>query len=255
MVMTDLETFRTVLRGPDDGRPPAMDDIINAGQKLRRKRRRMTATVAAAALVVATGATVAVWPAPAQGPSPVQAAAWPSTPSRADGSWGQPVDTGIKHQGRRIVVTAFHNNNAAYPNIKFGVRACAATADDQLAPCTNTFDDVAPDNSPGFHSIELPTGTDGVDFPMYGYYVGPAATITVKSRGRVVTAKTALWSENPDVVLFWFPLDQVFLKPDKTSPLYKQGKVTPGELPDTSEWSAWDVSGVKLPLGKPFVIG
>jgi hypothetical protein len=253
MVMTDLETFRTALRGPDDGRPPALDDIMTAGRKLRRKRRLMTATLVAAVLVAATGSAVAVWPS--QGPAPVQAAVWPPGPSNVDGSWGEAVDTGIVQKNRGIVVTAFHNDNPAYPAIKFGVRACAAAADDRLAPCTNTFDDVAPDNSPGFHSIELPTIIDGFDFPMYGYYVGPAATITVKSRGKVVTAKTATWSENPGVVLFWFPLDQVFLKPDKTSALYKEGKVTPGELPDTSEWSAYDADGGRLPLGKPFVIG
>jgi hypothetical protein len=253
MVMTDLETFRAVLRGPDDGRPPALDDIMNAGRKLRRKRRRITATLAAAVLVAAAGSTVAVWPA--RGPAPVQAAVWPAASDSVDGSWGQPVDTGITQKKRGIVVTAFHNDNPAYPDIKFGVRACVAGADGRLAPCANTFDDVAPDNSPGFHSIELPTSIDGFDFPMYGYYVGPAATITVKSRGKVVTAETATWSENPGVVLFWFPLDQVFLKPDKKSPLYHQGKVTPGELPDTSEWSAYDAEGTRLALGKPFVIG
>jgi hypothetical protein len=251
--MTDLENFRAALRGPDDGRPPAMEDILNAGRRLRRKRRLLTATVAAAALVAVTGSALAIQHA--QAPSSYQAAAWPTASPRADGSWGLPVDTGIEQKKRGIVVTAFYNVNPAYPKIKFGVRSCAATDDGRLAPCTNTFDDVAPDNSPGFHSIELPTNIDGFDFPMYGYYVGAASTITVKSRGKVVTAKSARWSENSDVVLFWFPLDQVYLKADKKSPLYKEGKVTPGELPDTSEWSAYGADGNRLPLGKPFVIG
>ena len=251
--MTDLDSFRAALRGPDDGRPPALEEILTAGRKLRRKRRFLTATVAAAVLVAATGSTIAIQHA--QAPSAGQAAAWPTGAPRADGSWGLPVYTGIQQKDREIVVTAFHNNNPAYPDIKFGVRSCAAAADGGLEPCTNTFDDVAPDNSPGFHSIELPTGGNGFDFPMYGYYIGPATTITVKSRGKVVTAQTAAWSENPDVLFFWFPLDEVYLKPDKTSPLYKEHKVTPGEEPDTSEWSAYDADGGKLPVGKPFVIG
>jgi hypothetical protein len=251
--MTDLADFRAALRGPDDGRPPALDDILHAGRKLRRRRRLGTVSIAAAALAAATGATFAVQHA--QTPSPIRAAAWPTVSPGADGSWGQPVDTGIEQNNREIVVTAFYNNNPAYPTIKFGVRSCAATPAGRLAPCTNTFDDVAPDNSPGFHAIELPTNVNGINFPMYGYYVGPATTITVKSRGKVVTAKTATWSEDANVVFFWFPLDQVFLKPDKTSPLYKEGKVTPGELPDTSEWSAYDAGGDRLPVGKPFVIG
>jgi hypothetical protein len=250
--MTDLDTFRAVLQGPDDGRPPAVDNIMSAGRKLRRKRRLATAGLAVAAVVAATGSAVALWPA--QAPPHNQAAAWPPVSYSADGSWGRPVHTGIREKNAEIVVTAFHNTNPAYPKITFGVRACAAT-NDELGTCTNTFDDVPPDNSPGFHSMELPTNLEGVNFPMYGYYVGPAATITVKSRGKVVTARTETWSENPDVVLFWFPLTEVYLKPDKKSPLYKQHKVTPGELPDTSGWSAYDATGKLLPVGKPFVIG
>ena len=117
---------------------------------------------------------------------------------------------------------AFRNANPAYPKITFGIRACAATGD-KLGTCTNTFDDAPPDNSPGFHSIELPSNSSGADFPMYGYYVGPAATITVKSRGKTVKAHTETWSEDSNVVLFWFPLDQVYLKPNKKSPLFKEG--------------------------------
>jgi hypothetical protein len=251
--MTDLDTFRAALQGPDDGLPPAMDGILNAGRKLRFKRRLATATIAAAAVVVAAGSAVALWPSQAP-PSGVQAAAWPPVTANANGSWGQEVHTGIRQKKAEIVVTAFHNVNPAYPKITFGVRACLAT-DVKLAPCTNTFDDVPLDNSPGFHSIELPSNSSGVNFPMYGYYVGPAATITVKSRGKIVTAETATWSEDPDVVFFWFPLNRVNLKPDKKSPLYKLGKVTPGELPDTSEWSAYGADGILLPVGKPFVIG
>ena len=252
--MTDLEYLRAALRGPDDGRPPALDDILNAGRKQRRKRRLLTTTVAAAALVAATGATFAIQHTP-QAPASVQAAAWPTVAQRKDGSWGLPVKTGIKQKKHEVVVTAFANHNPAYPKIHFGVRSCAATDDGRLGPCTNTFDDVAPDNSPGFHSIELPTDIEGFDFPMYGYYIGPATTITVKSRGKVATAETATWSEDANVVLFWFPLDEVYLKVDKTSPMYKEGKVTPGELPDTSDWSAYGADGSRLPLGKPFVIG
>ncbi len=64
-----------------------------------------------------------------------------------------------------------------------------------------------------------------------------------------------MWSEDENVVLFWFTLDDVFLKPDKNSPEFKEKKVTPGEQPDTSDWTAYDLDGRKLPVGKPFVIG
>ncbi len=69
-----------------------------------------------------------------------------------------------------------------------------------------------------------------------------------------MTAQTAIWSEDENVVLFWFPLDQVYLKPDKDHPSYAEGKITPGEYPKMSDWSAYDAAGKKLPAGKPLVI-
>ncbi|MCY1139276.1 hypothetical protein OWR29_14850 [Actinoplanes sp. Pm04-4] len=249
--MTDLDTFRNALRQPGEGRPPALGDIMKAGRRLRR-RRLATASVAATVLAAAVATTVAVWPA--QTPERV-GGAWPAAAVKPDGSWGQPVATGLRSKDRDVVVTAFHNVNPAYPDITFGVRACAADLDGDLAPCHNQFDDVAPDRSPGFHAIGLPSNLDYYDLPMYGYYVGPATKITVESRGKLVTAQTAVWSEDPDVVLFWFTFDDVYLKPDKNSPAYKEGKVTPGELPDVENWTAYDADGRKLPVGKPFVIG
>ena len=67
--MTDLDTFRAALQGQDDGRPPAVDDIVNAGRKLRLKRRLVTATIVAASVVAATGSTAAIWHAQASPPS------------------------------------------------------------------------------------------------------------------------------------------------------------------------------------------
>ncbi len=34
--MTDLDAFRTALQHLDDGCPPALDDIMSAGRRLRR---------------------------------------------------------------------------------------------------------------------------------------------------------------------------------------------------------------------------
>ncbi|MEV4345817.1 hypothetical protein AB0J83_15200 [Actinoplanes sp. NPDC049596] len=248
--MTDLDTFRDELRGPADGRPPALDDIIGAGRRLRARRRFAGATVAAV-VVAAVVSTVTWWPA--QTPAP--GGAWPAAAVDAEGSWGQAVSTGIRQDDREIVVTAFHNENPAYPDIKFGVRACAAAIDGKLGTCVNTFDDVPPDNSPGFHSIELPANVEYIDFPAYGYYVGPAETITATSRGRKVTAKLVPWSEDPNVVLFWFPLEQVYQKADKNDPAYQEGKVTKGQLPDLTGLTAQDAAGRTLPVGKPFIIG
>ncbi|WP_306215878.1 hypothetical protein [Actinoplanes sp. RD1] len=250
--MTDLDTFRTALAGSGDGLPPALDDIMGAGRRLRLKRRLATVTVAAAALVVAAGSTVTVWQA--QAPPAGQAAAWPASSSSPDGSWGAPVRTGIKQGRGEIVLTAFRPANPAYPDISFGVRACVEEAG-VIGTCVYDFDEAGPDRSPGFHSVGAVTGEGGTNFPMYGYYVGPAASITATSRGEAVAAQTAQWSEDPDVVLFWFPLDQVYLKPDKTHPNYAEHKVTPGEEPDMTNWAAFDADGNALPLGNPVVRG
>ncbi|MFI5933821.1 hypothetical protein [Actinoplanes sp. NPDC051494] len=258
---TDLDTFRAALHGGDDGLPPALDDIMDAGRKLRVKRRLASVTVAAAALVITVGATATVWRA--QAPPAVPAAAapqavrWPAPtgPVTPDSMWGEPADTGMRSGGNKIVVTAFHNDNPAYPDITFGVRACVQAAGAELRNCHQNFDNEAPDNTPGFHAIGMTSSDGKTALPMYGYYVGPAATITVRSRGEVVTAHTATWSEDANVVLFWFTLDDVFLKPDVNHPNYKLHKYTPGESPDVSGWTAYDDSGAVLPVGKPFVIG
>ncbi|MGK5682739.1 hypothetical protein [Actinoplanes sp. URMC 104] len=251
--MTDLDTFRAALQQPDDARPPALDAILTEGRRLRRRRRFATGAVTAAAVVALTAVAATVWQT--RQPAPAPGSAWPVAAVDAEGSWGQPVATGLRSGDREIVVTAFRNDNPAYPDITFGVRACAAATSGKLGPCHNQFDDVAPDRSPGFHAIGLPSNLDNVDLPMYGYYVGPATKITVESRGRVVTAGTAVWSEDPDVVLFWFGFDDVYQKVDKNSPEYQEGKVTPGQLPKVTNWAAYDAAGTKLPVGKPFVVG
>ena len=238
--MTDLDTFRAALQQPDDGRPPALDEIIGAGRRLRRKR-RIAATAAAVAVLVAAGAAgITLWPDRSQPGIP--AAAWPGVVVDATGSWGQPVLTGLRVKDRDIVVTAFHNVNSAYPDIPFGVRSCAVEPSGRFFPCKGTFDDVPPDRSPGFHAINLPINIEYVDLPMFGYYVGPAATITARADGRLVTAQTAQWSEDESVVLFWFRFDD----------LHNDAK---GFSPHVSDWTATDAAGRKLPLGKPFVIG
>jgi hypothetical protein len=252
--MTDLDTFRDALHHTGDGRPPALDEIITAGRRLRLRRRLLGAVAATTALVVAAAAGIALWPSPARHRD-VPAAAWPAVSVDAQGTWGQAVTTGLRHDNRDIVVTAFHNVNPAYPDIPFGVRSCVVDVRGRLDPCKSTFDDGPPDRSPGFHAINLPSNIGDVDLPMFGYYVGPAATITVRARGKVVTAQTSRWSADNSVVLFWFTLRDAYLKVDKTDPSYGTGPVGRDVLPEVTNWTAYDREGTELPVGKPFVIG
>ncbi len=40
--------------------------------------------------------------------------------------------------------------------------------------------------------------------PEFGYYAGPAATITAQQGGRQIQAHLARWSANTRIVIFWF---------------------------------------------------
>lgn len=65
--------------------------------------------------------------------------------------------------------------------------------------------------------------------PEFGYYAGPAATITAREGGRQVQAHLARWSANPRIVIFWFT-------PSSTGG-------TPQNL------TAYSTAGHKLPAG------
>jgi hypothetical protein len=68
---------------------------------------------------------------------------------------------------------------------------------------------------------------DGVDFPFFGYYVGPARKIV---SGKV-TAQQQAWSEDPSVIVFWFD---------------------PADAPQgftAKALTAYDKGGDKLPVG------
>ena len=47
-------------------------------------------------------------------------------------------------------------------------------------------------------------GRPAVAIPEFGYYAGPAASITALDHGRVIHARLARWSVNPRIVVFWF---------------------------------------------------
>jgi hypothetical protein len=85
--------------------------------------------------------------------------------------------------------------------------------------------------APGFHALEGSMVIDPGRTPAFGYYVGAATKITAKIHGKPVTAHHAAWSENPQVVIFWFD----------------PAKLSAGSNPDGA--TAYDRSGRKLPGG------
>jgi len=264
--MNDLAAFESALRGqPDDqGRPAPLPEIIHAGRRLRRRRRIATASAAAAVVAVVVGAAGVLWPT-GQGaaPSAAPGAAPSAAPSAAPGgvqppvgcqevlygprcpAWGKAVDTGIRDKGRKIVIKP-----AKVSGDRLGISACHDGADDWHS-CVGTME-IDGWRSPGYHAIKQPMKLGGVEMPMFGYYVGPAKKLTTKMTirekpGRKLTARIAPWSEDPNVLFFWFPLEQYSTK-DFTV-IVPNAKHPFG--PELYDWTATDRDGKSLPLGKP----
>jgi hypothetical protein len=64
--------------------------------------------------------------------------------------------------------------------------------------------------APGFHVPEIPASLlDGAEQPAYGYFVGDPAKITGTVDGKTFAARTAAWSVNSSVKVFWFDNTQV----------------------------------------------
>ena len=53
-------------------------------------------------------------------------------------------------------------------------------------------------------AVRLIVGSPAVAIPEFGYYAGPAASITAVDHGRVIRARLARWSVNPRIAIFWF---------------------------------------------------
>jgi hypothetical protein len=175
-------------------------------------------------------------PVPVPAPSRTSPVPVPS-PGAAAGSRpeGKVIDTGIRDARGELVLWVVKVSDKAIPQTHFGVMAGHRTRGGKLIPGVMTNEFSGPDDAPGFHAVESPTGEGQptVNFPEFGYYAGPAATITgqVHGSGPVLRAATAHWSLNRSIVLFWFP--------PRTNP--RAGQLT--------NLSAADAHGNPLPSG------
>ena len=70
------------------------------------------------------------------------------------------------------------------------------------------------DRSFGFHATDGGEVIRDQFIPVFGYFAGPAAKITTTVHGQTVEANLATWTEDPNVVFFWFDPDAV---PDSAS--------------------------------------
>ncbi|TVT58893.1 hypothetical protein FNH05_06215 [Amycolatopsis rhizosphaerae] len=238
--MPDIDELRAALRQePEQGyRVPDLDAVVALGKRIRRRRRVAAASGAvavAAAVVVVLGLTSQLRPGvppagdggpaisvarpPAatatSGETPVSPESVESTAGESPAPKGDVVPTGIHDEAGEIVLYAVGLDEAALPDVHFGLAVGHRGPSGRL-----TTDRVAnvitgTDRAPGFRVFD--GGTDETAtrtwVPAFGYYVGPAARITTTVRGKTVEASLASWSEDPNVVFFWFTRDEV---PDAT---------------------------------------
>lgn len=232
-----MQEFRSALREP----PPepltvSLPAVLAAGRRRRVRRRAGVALVAAgvttaAALAVPAVVTADTHPGGATqagqqaGQQPRQQAAGPTGTSAAPrpkigrppvtdprtgsttgsaGRVGALIRTGEYVSGGERVFWFGRLDAAELPGHHLALyagrrdRAGRLTLDATL----NEYD--GPDLAAGFHSVWLGEPAVGSSWIVVGYYVGPAARITGAVHGRPVAARTAVWSVNRQVRVFWF---------------------------------------------------
>lgn len=225
--MNDISALRAAVREApvEDLSVPDIDAVMRGGRRLRCRRRLYGATALGVVAGVATVLTTVAVPAmPNTPPQPATSAHQPTpshrpdraipatcvVPSSSDDAMPRPVGdiirTGIrdsqnvKHErvfyvacrarddkkgGELVVITALRHPDGT---LRGSERTHGIGADgEKLAKYQGTH---YPD---GYRSLPC------------GYYIGPATRIVgVPARGPSVTAGQATWSEDPDLVVFWF---------------------------------------------------
>ncbi|MGW7533660.1 hypothetical protein [Amycolatopsis sp. NPDC054798] len=202
---------------------PDLDRIFKEGGRIRRRRRFLTSSGAAVAVVAVVFG--AVWlRSPGGAPEQVHAAASPvpmvtsvasstpvSAPTPAESRpLGEVISTGTYTDGAELVFYATEIDDPDnLPSVQFGVMASLYEPNGNLRPLYLANESDGMDRSFGFHATSGGTTVSDIWVPVYGYFSGPAARIETTVDGRTVPAHTARWSEDPDVVVFWFDQDDV----------------------------------------------
>lgn len=182
-----------------------------------------TATLDAAAQTRATAAPKLVpasaQPAPA-GAQPAPAGARPvPAPARRSSARpvpapvpsvvrvGRVVPAGIREGGGELVFYGVRVHASQLPRVSFGIMAGLRSHTGALTGEVETNETTGSATTPGFHAIEaaMNVGRPAVAVPEFGYYAGPAASITARQDGHLVHASLARWSASPGIVIFWFP--------------------------------------------------
>jgi hypothetical protein len=117
--------------------------------------------------------------------------------------WGSLVQAGTDvGTTNSLVLYGIHIDDAAIPCTHFGLMVGTVDASGTATGVyeANEFD--GSDLTPGFHAVSM-VGKVFAGTYYVGYYVGPAATISVVVNGVPTAAHVAAWSVNSDVKFWW----------------------------------------------------
>ena len=92
------------------------------------------------------------------------------------------IPAGVKDAAGELVFYGVRIDLRQLPGTTFGIMAGLRDASGALTPEVETNETSGSDTAPGFHAVEAPSsvGSPAVAIPEFGYYAGPAASITAR---------------------------------------------------------------------------
>ena len=121
--------------------------------------------------------------------------------ANSDGN-GPPWGTLVHAGTGAVVLYGVHIDDTAIPCTHFGIMVGTVDASGTVTGVYAANEFSGSDLEPGFHAVSN-VGQQVADAPFVGYYVGPAASVSVRVNGVPTAAHVAAWSVNPDVKFWW----------------------------------------------------
>jgi hypothetical protein len=217
--MNDLDDLKRAMQSPPGYLPRELDlgEIMQAGGRLRRRRRLATGVGAAAAVVALlvggsqligtrtnTGLRTPTAPAAAAPESPPVPTPDPSPSEATKKPLGDVIRTGLPSKQGEWLFYAVAIDEPALPDTHFGIMLGQRRKNGDIISSVLINETEGADRTPGFHRGEGPMVVDGGATPAFGYFVGKPYRITALVHGKTATASLHAWSTDPSVVVFWF---------------------------------------------------
>ena len=126
-----------------------------------------------------------------------------ATPDGNAPPWGTLVHAGTDvGTTNALVLYGVHIGDAAIPCTHFGLMVGTVDASGNATGVYEANEFSGSDLEPGFHAVSM-VGKAVAGTYFVGYYVGPAASISVVVDGVPTAAHVVAWSVNPDVKFWW----------------------------------------------------